>query len=437
MAQGNRLVNLYLFAGGINARLDEPIGDGNDRISFTGERHGVAAPVGPEGRLGTTYPRLARTVRGLMAVADKLAVAREEHDGVTLGFIPDYYLTESVYPESRAMGEIAANLAVSRGGGPCGLLARALLAAGFRFGCLDIQDRPLDPETTPVLALASARFMDGGLQTKLVAYLEAGGRVLLAGEVPLADMEGAPCTILADRLGLEPLGARRASSHYHLSLIAHGWAAPRAEMRAEWAQVFAPAVSDLLLGVYGTAEGCGFDITVGAGRLIAFTAEIPCDVPLITTALDRLGVAPALAHGCPDRGILLTSSVTPAGERFVHLLNLDGFDKAVCLTDGGRDLLPGAALTLPRREGLMLPFGVRVGDGVIVSSTAEIAAVESDAIAFRRTQVEEAIEIATDRAIAPGDGLDVEQDGRRWRLRSRAVSGERVDGEGFFVVRFA
>ena len=49
VAQGNRLINYYLFAGGINPPLDEPVGDGNDRIAFTGERHGTAAPVGPEG----------------------------------------------------------------------------------------------------------------------------------------------------------------------------------------------------------------------------------------------------------------------------------------------------------------------------------------------------------------------------------------------------
>jgi beta-galactosidase len=57
IAQGNRLINYYLFTGGINYRLDRRTGDGNDRISFTGERHGTAAPVNPEGRLDYTSPR--------------------------------------------------------------------------------------------------------------------------------------------------------------------------------------------------------------------------------------------------------------------------------------------------------------------------------------------------------------------------------------------
>jgi beta-galactosidase len=419
VAQGNRWLNLYLFAGGVNYRLDEPVGDGNDRIGFTGERHGINAPVGPEGQLNSTYPRLARTIRSLMAVGDKLAVAREERDGVTLGFIPDYYLTESVYPASQAMTALAANLTANRGGGPRGVLARAMLAACYRFGCLDVQNQPLNPDATPVLALASARFMDGAVQTKLADYLAAGGRLLLAGEIPRFDLDASPCTILADRLGLRHAGEWHASSQYHLSVTADGWAAPRAEMRADFAQLFEPGTSDVILRVYGSDHACGFDLSVGDGRAIVFAAAIPCDVALFRTALERLGASPALAHGYPHDGIVLTSAATPSGERFVHLINLDGFDKPVRLTDGGRDLLPGRELLLRARDALMLPFGVTIGDVTIVDSTAEIAAVEIDAIAFRLTQAADTITLETDRDIAPGDAYDVERQGRRWSVRSR------------------
>ena len=61
VAQGNRLINYYLLAGGINPPLDEAVGDGNDRLSFTGERHGTAAPIGPEGQRGFTFDATART----------------------------------------------------------------------------------------------------------------------------------------------------------------------------------------------------------------------------------------------------------------------------------------------------------------------------------------------------------------------------------------
>ena len=434
VAQGNRLINHYLFAGGINYRLDEPVGDGNDRISFTGERHGVAAPVGPEGKINSTYPRLSRSVRALMAVEDTLARSSEERDGVSLGFLPDYFMTESVHPGSAAMKDIAANLATNRGGGPCRALARAMLFSCYRFGCVDIQNRPLDPAATPVLALASARFMDGAVQTKLADYVTGGGRLLLVGEVPLADMEGAPCAILADRLGLEPVGFRRASTHYHLSLEAAGWAAPHAEMRAGWAQVFEPTTPELLLRVYGTGEGCGFDRRIGAGRAIVVTAELPCDLAFFGAALERLGAAPGLAHNCPDHGIVLTSTATPDGERFLHLLNLDGFDKSVRLTDHGRDLLPDRDLVLRRKDALLLPFNVAAGPARIVNSTAEIASVGDDAITFRLTQPVNTIVFQTDRDIEPHDDYDLDRRDNRWTVNShRPACG---DGDDLLTVRF-
>ena len=86
LAQGNRLINYYLFAGGINPPLDEPVGDGNDRISFTGERHGTAAPVGPEGQRGLRlrgHRAGGRTPSG--PTSRWLADMDEEHDDVALG----------------------------------------------------------------------------------------------------------------------------------------------------------------------------------------------------------------------------------------------------------------------------------------------------------------------------------------------------------------
>ena len=43
LAQGNRLLNHYLLAGGHNPHLLHPVHDGNDRVATTGERHGFAA----------------------------------------------------------------------------------------------------------------------------------------------------------------------------------------------------------------------------------------------------------------------------------------------------------------------------------------------------------------------------------------------------------
>jgi beta-galactosidase len=418
IAQGNRLINYYLFTGGVNYHLDEPVNDGNDRIAFTGERHGFGAPVSPEGELNYTYGRLARVTRTVMAVGDKLATMQEQRDPVAFAFIPDYYMTESTYPSSVRMNPIVANLEANRANA-WEIVARAMLLAGYRFGSVDVQNRPLDPEATPVLVLPSALYMDSGLQQKIVNYLRAGGGLLLYGEVPLFDMEGNECIVLANALGLTPAGTRRASTFYYLSLYSEAWAAPRAEVRTHFAQVFEPSAGEVLLRVVGTHEACGFDLKVGRGRAIIITASYPCDVPFFREALEKLGAGAALGHDYPSHGIFMSSSASREGERFLHILNLDGFDKTIHITEGGRDLLEGRSILLRARDGLMLPLNVSFNDVRIVYSTAEIMRIEANAIEFRLTQDHDMIAIETDRRIVPGDDYEVTNKGRTALLASR------------------
>ena len=419
IAQGNRLLNYYLFSGGFNYRLDQPPDDGNGRIAFTGERHGFAAPISPEGEPDYTYPALADVVKTVMAVSDKLAAMHEEHDDLAFAFIPDYYMTESRYPSSAIMKQIISNLEANRGPGAWESMGRAMLLAGYRFGALDIQNRSLDPSGTPVLALPSAQYMDENIQRKLVDYLEAGGRLLLYGEVPVADMEARPCAILADALGLRPLGFRQSSAYYYLSLCAEGWAAPRPEVRTHYAQTWEAARGEVLLTVYGTGEACGFDIPVGAGRAIVIAAAYTCDVPLFRTALEKLGAQAGLRHDSPDSGIFMTSSASSNGERFLHILNLDGFDKTMHVTEEGRSLLGGRAITLRQRQGLLLPLHVSFGDVRVDYSTAEIVRVDPNEIELRLTQDRDVVALQTDREILPADDYEVERDGITTRVSSR------------------
>ena len=93
LAQGNRMINYYLLAGGINPPLDEPVGDGNDRLSFTGERHGTAAPIGALGERGLTF---AGTAAGGSGGPGQRALARRHgrgarrpHRRLLAGRLPD------------------------------------------------------------------------------------------------------------------------------------------------------------------------------------------------------------------------------------------------------------------------------------------------------------------------------------------------------------
>jgi beta-galactosidase len=418
IAQGNRLINYYLFTGGVNYRMDRKTGDGNDRISFTGERHGIGAPVNPEGVTSYTYPRLTRANTTLLALEDKVAIANQERDNLAMAFIPDYYMTESVYPESESMTAIAENLRRNRFGGPGTVMARALMQLTFRYTALDTQHRALDPTTTPVLAFSSARYMAPDIQQKVIAYLQDGGKLLVHGEVPTFDMTGGPCTVLAAALGLQPVGERRSDHACFLSVNADLWAAPRAEWRAGWAQTFRPIPGATLLHVYGENEAVGFDIALGKGRAIVITADIPLDLPFFREALRQLGAEPGLRHTSREHNIFLSSTVTEAGERFIHALNLDGFDKTVQIVSNGEPLFDGRAITLRRRDGVMLPVSVDLGEVRVDWSTAEIARRKGDGITVRLTGPEDVVRLTTEREIVPYEGFVAERDGDAVLIRS-------------------
>ncbi|WP_020576004.1 beta-galactosidase [Actinopolymorpha alba] len=408
VAQGNRLLNYYLFTGGINPRLDTPVGDGNDRISFTGERHGVGAPVGPEGQLNLTYPRTSEVVHAVRAVSAKLATMDEEHDDLAIAFLPDYFMTESVYPASSTMREIVDNLERHRFGGPGQMMARAMLLAGYRFGAVDPQRRPIDPGDVPVLAVASARYMDAGVQGGLADYLRAGGRLLLCGEVPAYDLEARPCTVLRDAFGLRPRGERYGDHAFFLSVCAAGWAAPRPETRVSYAQLFdldagaGSGSGDLLLYDYDSGAGCGFDLRVGNGRAVVLTTDYPgSDVALYRSALETLGVKAGLRHDADRSSLLITSTANADGERFVHALNLAGYDAAFRLHEGDDvgPLFGGHEIVLPGRRGVMLPLRLRFDGAMLAYATGEIASFGSDSVTFRWCQGALVAAFETDREL--------------------------------------
>jgi beta-galactosidase len=258
------------------------------------------------------------------------------------------------------------------------------------------------------------------IQQKLGDYLRAGGNLLLHGEVPLFDMTGGDCAMLADALGLTPVGERWSDHRYFLSLNADLWAAPRAEWRAGWAQTFfpAPTPDTTLLRVYGADEAAGFDITVGTGRAIVITAEIPLDLEFFREALRRLGAEPGLRHTSPHHNIFLSSTVTEAGERFIHALNLDGFDKTVRIISDGEPLFDGREVTLRGRDGVMLPVNVDLGEVRVDWSTVEIASRKGDGVTVRLTGPEDAIRLTTSREIVPYEGFVAERDGDTVLVRS-------------------
>ncbi len=413
VAQGNRLISYYLFAGGINPPLDVPVGDGNDRISFTGERHGRAAPVGPEGRRGLTYAPTARAVAAVTANEPWLARMTEEHDDLTLGFLPDAYMTEYRHPASPVMRAVTDDLTAHRGAGEGKALARSLLLAGYRFGSADLQDHA---RPARVIALATGVHLDEAVQRRLAAHVTAGGRLLLLGPLPARDLEGRPCTILADALGIAGGPVIRGDHRFFPSVVARDWAAPWPETRVAWLQEIEAAAGRPVLADVSTGRTCGVEVERGAGRAVVWSAGLSSDPALFRAAVERLGVTPGLTHGADvPPGLFATTTVDPDGGRLVHLLNVSGFPCSTVFRLSGEALFGGRELHLPARTGRMLPVGLRLPFATIHWSTAEIAGMGTDSVTFAMPG-NEVVELETDRDVHPSGPCDVLRNGRRTRI---------------------
>ncbi|MFB8443731.1 beta-galactosidase [Streptomyces niveus] len=420
VAQGAKMVNYYLFAGGFNPKLDKPAGDGNDRIGITGERHGFAAPVDPEGRPGVSYEPTRRTVRAMDSLADVLAPMRTTYDDVALGFVPDHYLTEYHPPELASVQRVLDEAVNTRGAGPRGSLARAMLLGGFRYRGVSLQAGDLDPADVPVFALATGEHLGAGLQRRLVRYVEAGGKLLLSGRLPVKDMADKPCTVLADALGLEAGKTLTDANRFWLSVTAHDWAAPLPEVRLSRTQLCEPSRGRTVLRELSTGKGCGFDIPLGRGRAVVITTDYQCDLTFWGRAFRALDAAPAIRHSATDPGVFLLTTADGERGRLLHAFNVSsGYDQDFTVTENGKPLFGGEKLRLPGRTAAILPLGLDVGGLRVAYATAELTGGGDGLATFRAPGGSDAESVVAVEGAARCEGARVSTEGGRTVLRVR------------------
>jgi beta-galactosidase len=378
LAQGNRMINYYLLAGGINPPLDEPVGDGNDRISFTGERHGTAAPIGPEGQRGLNFAATSRVCAAVAANARWLADLDEEHDDVAVGFLPDAFATEYHHPGSAVMTAVVDDLAAHRGPGERKALWRSLLFAGHRFSAVNLQDR--DVALPRVVALASGSHLDAAVQQRLVDYVYGGGSLLLLGRLPERDLEGQVCRVLADAIGVTGADTIWGTSSYYPSVRGREWADVIPETRVGWLQ---PLASDSATAVLGDVAGhvCGVEARVGAGNVVLLAAGLPSIPHFFAAAVSRLGAVPGLQLTTDVPGVVALSGSSPIGDRMLHLLNPTGYPAVVHVSIDDA-VIGGGALHVPAKTGHMLALGLTTPWGRIISSTAEVTGLTDSGVSF-------------------------------------------------------
>lgn len=398
-AQGFRLLNYYMLAGGENPAFGTG-DDGIDRLASTGQLHGYAAPIAPDGQVNATYHAIAQAMASVNGVRGLLSTSQEENDGFALGLVLDHYLSEYHHPASQKRAEQVADLERHRGMGPRDILTRALLLGGFSFPCVDLQS---GVPQCPVVVLATGRTLSQQVQANLAEYVLKGGKLLLVGLLPDCDDDGQPCTTLGEALGLRNAervaDAIRESGPYWPTVKAHSWLAPRPDQRVTEAQLLFVADNrncDVLLTEIASRLPCAVAVEAGLGKAIVLGCDYPADLDFYRSLMSALGVEPRWRLvGADGPGVVVTSTVSEKGERLIHMINVAPQAVSFQLQHNGRLMFGGRRLSISARGTLLLPYGVRKKGVTIKQSTAEIVEMDESKLIVSPTQVTDLIVLTT------------------------------------------
>lgn len=367
VAQGTRAINYYLFAGGINPPLEEPVGDGDDRLGFTGERHGFAAPIGPEGEPSPALAGVVEATAAVRAHERLFAEGTQLTDDLVLGFVADHYLTEYTHPAARLRAEQVRDRERHRGFGDRQTLARALVLGGWSFGALDLQaaagsdpgwsagapaDRR-DGRDRELIVLATGAELGRGVQEFLAGHVRTGGRLLLVGDLPQRDVDGSPCRVLADALGVRDGGHADervdADGEYHPTVRAVGPLAAHGarEVRVGGAQLFVGAGEELL-----RERGSGLPAAVripldGGGVAVLLGADYPVHAGFWRDLLALAGVHPRLRLNA-DRPGVVAVPVATNGEAALVAVNVAPYEVAFAPEFDGTPVVGESVVLGPR-----------------------------------------------------------------------------------------
>lgn len=403
LALGNRLLNYYLFCGGQNARFPDHR-DMNDRWSFTGENHGYAAPIGPEGVPSKDFARLSRVTRQLMAQKKWLATSELCCDNVAFGFVPDDYMTEYHADRTQAAREMYAAITDLRAGNCWDASVRSLLLLGVMPRVINLQDDSRIDQHCVIVA--GTPYMSAQLQRKLADHVLSGGSLLLHGRFPIMDREGNGCTLLADALGVRVVAYRSGLDNMAVR-HAGAWAGHR-ELHVDRYEAYEGEGLGPLLSTYRSEEICAFTRRAGDGTLAVIGCPYKAYLAQYRALMAVLQITPDLIHDIdvPGVGVFIARTRHEGGGEYLHLINMDDVEKDFHVRVGARPWMQ-RKIHLPANDALMLPRKLDLGFATIEYSSMEVLSIGENRITLRNTEPNGTLLLSGPMAPQPAAHLNI------------------------------
>ncbi|MHB8963502.1 MAG: beta-galactosidase [Saccharofermentanales bacterium] len=364
-ADGMNGVNYYMFAGGTNL----------PGTGYLGHRHNWQSPVDTDGKLNPQYPVIAHLGRMLKACGESLAPAHKEAV-VTLGLIPDYYMTE--YRNGQT-AKFCDELILYREEFLYEGMGKAMSLLNISYEGYDLTSKAaVSLEKHPAMAVFCTPYMDVQIQRRLADYVTAGGRLMLFPTVPVKDMLGNPCTVLADFLEVTP------------RIVDFGFAdIDGVEEAVVWS---ATSFGDVENGFASSHSGftCAFTKEIGQGKAVVFGIAMQHDFyyydQIVLNLFKKMDVEPLFVSDSINDKLLLLSRANEEGGRYLFINNIDEYTKKTHFFFKGEALFGGKLLSVNPRSGLMLPLDIEFSKDLYIKySTAEIIGFESTDNGFRLT----------------------------------------------------
>jgi len=172
-----------------------------------------------------------------------------------------------------------------------------------------------------VLGVAGGRHLDTSVQARLVDHVRGGGGLIWLGPLPERDLRDRPGRVLSEALGVSGGQLITGTGRYFPSVRGLGAATVLGETRVGWLQELTGG-DPLLTDVDGRVRAAA--ASVGAGSAVLLAAELPSHPELFTSLVEMLGVRRGLALESAMPGVVATTTVSPSGDRVLHLLNPTG-----------------------------------------------------------------------------------------------------------------